>query len=84
VADGRHSCRHLCSVVRRSIINLLVTSIKHDFVLSDVRMSLLQGLSFALLLSCSAIPIGRLVDTAPRIRLLMLGVLFWSLEHRPS
>lgn len=72
-------CTYVLSFVDRSIINLLVTPIKRDFALSDVRMSFLQGLSFALLLSCSAIPIGRLVDTAPRIRLLMLGVLVWSL-----
>ena len=70
---------YVLSFVDRSIINLLVTPIKRDFALSDVRMSLLQGLSFALLLSCSALPIGRLVDTAPRIRLLVLGILFWSL-----
>lgn len=70
---------YVLSFVDRSIINLLVVPIKHEFALNDVRMSLLQGLSFALLLSLSAIPIGRLVDTRPRMRLLMLGVLVWSL-----
>jgi len=69
---------YVLSFVDRSIINLLVVPIKQEFALSDVRMSFLQGLSFALLLSLSAIPIGRLVDTVQRTRLLVLGVLVWS------
>jgi MFS family permease len=70
---------YVLAFVDRQILNLLVEPIKRDLHLSDVGISLLQGLSFALFLSIGGLPIGRLVDTRSRTRLLGLGIGFWSL-----
>ncbi|QJU59870.1 MFS transporter [Sphingomonas sp. AP4-R1] len=70
---------YVLAFVDRQILNLLVQPIKRDLGLSDIEISLLQGLSFALFLSVGGLPIGRLIDTRPRTRLLGVGVAVWSL-----
>jgi MFS family permease len=70
---------YVLAFVDRQILNLLVEPIKRDLHLSDVSVSLLQGLSFALFLSIGGLPIGRLVDTGRRTRLLGIGIALWSL-----
>ncbi len=70
---------YVLAFLDRQILNLLVQPIKHDLGLSDVEISLLQGLSFALFLSIGGLPIGRLVDTGRRTRLLGFGIALWSL-----
>jgi len=70
---------YVLAFIDRQILNLLVEPLKHDLHLSDVQISLLQGLSFALFLSVAGLPIGRLVDITRRTRLLAIGVAAWSL-----
>jgi MFS family permease len=70
---------YVLAFIDRQILNLLVEPLKRDMHLSDVQISLLQGLSFALFLSIAGLPIGRLVDTKRRTRLLAIGVAAWSL-----
>ena len=70
-----------CSIVAfidRQIINLLVEDIKADLQISDTRISLLQGLAFALFYAVAAVPLGRLADTGSRRRLVMAGILVWT------
>jgi MFS family permease len=69
---------YVLAFVDRQILNLLVEPIKRDLQLSDVQISLLQGLSFAIFLSIGGLPIGRLVDTRRRTRLLAIGIACWS------
>ncbi|MDE1150802.1 MAG: MFS transporter [Azospirillaceae bacterium] len=66
------------SFLDRQILSLLVEPIKRDLNLNDTRISLLQGLAFALVLGLGGLPIGRLVDRGSRIRLIALGIAFWS------
>lgn len=69
---------YILAFLDRQILNLLVEPIKRDLHLSDVQISLLQGLSFALFLSLGGLPIGRLIDTTRRTRLLGICIAVWS------
>ena len=67
------------SFVDRQIIALLVEPMKADLGLSDVEMSLLGGLSFAIFYTIFGIPLGRLADSYSRRGLIAAGVALWSL-----
>lgn len=71
----------LCNMVAfvdRQIINLLVEDIKVDLSISDTEISLLQGLAFALFYAVTAVPLGRLADTANRRWIISIGILIWT------
>ena len=71
----------LCNMVAfvdRQIINLLVEDIKVDLSISDTEISLLQGLAFALFYAVTAVPLGRLADTANRRWIISIGILVWT------
>ncbi|MFM7786077.1 MAG: MFS transporter, partial [Gammaproteobacteria bacterium] len=63
----------------RSILGMFVEPIRRDLAISDLQISLLQGLSFALCYSLAGIPLARLADRHNRIRLIACGILVWSL-----
>ena len=67
------------SYIDRSILGMFVEPIKQDLAISDVQISLLQGLSFAVCYSLAGIPLARLADRHNRIRLIAGGILVWSL-----
>ena len=68
------------SFIDRQIINLLVDPIRTDLSLSDSQVSFLQGLAFVLPYVILSIPLGRIVDRANRIRVLVLGILVWTIS----
>ena len=68
------------SFVDRQIVNLLVDPIRTDLELSDSQVSFLQGLAFALPYVVLSIPVGRIVDRANRIRVLIIGILIWTIS----
>lgn len=68
------------SFVDRQIINLLVDPIRSDLALSDSQVSFLQGLAFVLPYVLLSIPMGRVVDRANRIRVLILGIFVWTVS----
>ena len=68
------------SFIDRQIINLLVDPIRTDLSLSDSQLSFLQGLAFVLPYVILSIPLGRIVDRANRIRVLVVGILFWTIS----
>jgi len=70
---------YMLSFVDRTILSLLVGSIKRDLGISDTRIGLLQGLSFALFYTIMGMPLGRLADTRSRRNLIAAGVVVWSL-----
>jgi MFS family permease len=70
---------YVLAFVDRQVLNLLAEPIKRDLGLSDVQLGLLQGLSFALVLSIGAFPVGRLIDRGRRTGLLAASVGLWSL-----
>lgn len=72
-------CFYVLSFMDRQIIAVLIEPIKEDLALSDVQISLLGGLSFALFYSTTGIFIGRLADSLNRPWLIAVGVFIWSL-----
>jgi MFS family permease len=65
--------------IDRQVLNLLVDPIKRDLLLTDVQISLLQGLAFMTAYVIFGPLFGRWVDTGNRRRVLALGVGLWSL-----
>jgi MFS family permease len=70
---------YMLSFVDRTILSLLVGSIKRDLGISDTRIGLLQGLSFALFYTLMGLPLGRVADTRNRRNLIAASVVVWSL-----
>ena len=68
------------SFIDRQIINLLVDPIRADLSLSDSQVSFLQGLAFVLPYVILSIPLGRIVDRANRLRVLVFGILIWTVS----
>lgn len=66
------------SFLDRQILTLLVGPIQRDLGLSDTRISLLQGLAFAIFYTVMGLPIGRLADRTNRRRLIVWGIVIWS------
>ena len=67
------------SFVDRTILSLLVPSIKRDLGVSDTEIGLLQGLAFSLFYTLMGLPIGRIADRWNRRNLIVGGILVWSL-----
>lgn len=67
------------SVLDRGVLNLVVDPVRADLGISDVQISLLQGLSFGLFYATVSVPLGFLADRVQRLRLITAGVFLWSL-----
>lgn len=67
------------SYIDRSILSLMVGPIRASLGISDVELSLLHGLAFALFYTILGIPIGRLVDARKRTTIVAIGVGIWSI-----
>lgn len=65
--------------IDRQVLNLLVDPIKRDMLLTDLQISLLQGLAFMAAYVVFGPIFGRWVDTGRRNLVLALGVAMWSL-----
>ncbi|MGH9752958.1 MAG: MFS transporter, partial [Blastocatellia bacterium] len=70
---------YIFSFIDRVILSLLVQPIRRDLGISDTRMSLLMGFSFAVFYSFFGIPLGRLADSRSRRTLIAIGCAVWSL-----
>jgi len=70
---------YISSFVDRQILSFLVDDIKRDLGVTDVQVSLLMGLSFAIFYTVLGLPIGRMADNRSRRNIIMVGVLIWSL-----
>ncbi len=66
------------SFVDRQILSLLVSQIKADLGISDTRIGMLQGLSFALFYATMGLPLGRIADLTNRRNLIAICIAFWS------
>ena len=69
---------NISSFLDRQILALLVGPIKRDMHLSDTKVSLLMGLSFALFYTVFGIIIGRFADRTNRRNIIMTGIAIWS------
>ena len=64
--------------VDRTVLTLMVAPIKKSLHLSDVEISLLHGLAFALFYTVLGIPIARLADRHRRTKIIAAGIVIWS------
>ena len=70
---------NISSFLDRQILALLVGPIKRDMHLTDIQVSLLMGLSFAMFYTLFGILIGGFADRANRRNIIIAGVAAWSL-----
>lgn len=63
----------------RQILALLVEPLKTDLSLSDTQFSLIGGFAFAILYALLGIPLGYLADYISRKKVVMAGLLAWTL-----
>jgi len=76
---GILTAAYFISYVDRSILSLLVEPIKRSLQISDTQVGLLQGAAFGVFFMLMTIPIGWLADRGNRVRLIALGIAFWSI-----
>jgi MFS family permease len=76
---GLLTLANISSFLDRQILALLVVPIKRDMHLSDTKISLLMGLSFALFYTVFGIVISRYADRTNRRNIIMGGIAVWSL-----
>jgi MFS family permease len=67
------------SFVDRQVLALLAEPIRHDLGISDTRISLLYGLSFAFFYAIVALPIAWLSDRSNRRNIIAASISVWSL-----
>jgi len=66
------------SYIDRTILTLMVAPIRQTLGISDVQISLLHGLAFAIFYTVLGVPIGRLVDRHRRVSIVTAGIVIWS------
>ena len=70
---------YIISFIDRQMINYLVVPIKEDMGLTDFEISFIQGWGFVLAYIIFSIPFGRIVDKVNRVRVLIGGIIIWSI-----
>ena len=61
-----------------TMTGLLIEPMKREMALSDVQIGLLQGTAYGVAYGLASMPMGRLIDSRTRTRLLVIGVLVWA------
>jgi MFS family permease len=69
----------MISYTDRVILSAIVDPMRRDLAISDTQVSLLQGAAFAIVYVLAGLPFGRLADRARRVRVVIAGVVIWSL-----
>ena len=67
------------SYIDRTILTLMVKPIRDTLGISDVQISLLHGLAFAIFYTVLGVPIGWLADRANRTKIIAVGIFVWSM-----
>ncbi|MEE8164624.1 MAG: MFS transporter, partial [Myxococcota bacterium] len=69
---------YVFNFVDRSILSILLESIKEEFQVSDTFLGLLSGPAFAVLYTFVGLPIARWSDRGPRASIIALAIFVWS------
>jgi MFS family permease len=67
------------SVIDRNVLNVVVDAVKLDLGMTDVQISVLQGLAFGIFYATMGVWLGFVADRASRRMLILGGVGLWSL-----
>ncbi|MEK9210877.1 MFS transporter [Sphingomonas sp. 2378] len=70
---------YIVSMLDRQIIALLINQIKTTLQISDLQVSLVYGLAFAVFFCLAGLPIGYAIDRYARRPIIFAGVVVWSL-----
>ena len=68
---------YVLSFVDRQVLSLLVEPMRRDLGLTDMQLSLLQGMAFALIYCLAGLPLGRAADQFSRRNIIVVGVVIW-------
>lgn len=68
----------IVSVIDRTILNVVVDSVKGDLGVNDVQISLLQGIAFGLFYATTGVWLGLIADRMQRRNLIIGGIALWS------
>lgn len=69
---------YVFNFIDRSILSILLESIKEEFQVSDTYLGFLSGIAFAALYTIVGIPIARWSDQGSRTSIIALAVFIWS------
>ena len=69
---------YILSYMDRSILGLLVESVKNDLNLTDTQIGLLLGPAFAIFYATTGVPLGWLADRQRRTWIIGVGITLWS------
>jgi MFS family permease len=69
---------YVFNFIDRSILSILLESIREEFQVSDTYLGFLSGIAFAALYTICGIPIARWSDRGRRSSIIALAVLVWS------
>ncbi len=69
----------ILSIIDRTILSLVVDPVRADLGLTDVQISLLQGLAFGAFYATAGLALGVVVDRHSRRGLIIAGLTIWSL-----
>lgn len=69
---------YMLNFIDRQILSILANDIKADLGLTDADLGFLYGTAFAVFYALFGIPLGRLADSWHRVRLMTVGLTFWS------
>lgn len=69
----------IISVIDRTILNVVVDSVKAELAVSDFQISLLQGIAFGLFYATMGVWLGLVADRTARRNLIIGGIALWSI-----
>lgn len=70
---------YMLSYIDRMVLSLIVDEVKGDLNLTEVQVSILMGFAFASFYIIAGLPLGRLADSTSRVRLIIAGLLVWTM-----
>jgi MFS family permease len=69
----------IVSVIDRQILSVVVDPVRAELGISDVQISLLQGIAFGLFYATMGVWLGLVADRTNRRNLIIFGIVLWSL-----
>ena len=69
----------IVSVIDRQILSVVTDPVRAELSISDVQISLLQGIAFGLFYATMGVWLGLVADRTNRRNLIIAGILLWSL-----
>lgn len=76
---GVLSLAYAVSIIDRLIMPISIQQVRHSLGISDIEISLMMGLAFAIFYTLCGLPLGALIDRFSRRWVIFGGMLIWSL-----